>query len=72
MDILFTLGYRAPKLIENRKEARAELLAAMETTQNRIWGKVSAFKQTIAAKIFGLALFLLLLTIGLAALCFGR
>ena len=38
----------------------------METTQNRIWGKVRAFKQTIAAKIFGLALFLLLLTIGLA------
>jgi len=39
----------------------------METTQNRIWAKVRAFKQTIAAKIFGLALFLLLLTIGLAA-----
>jgi adenylate cyclase len=38
----------------------------METTQNRIWAKVRAFKQTIAAKIFGLALFLLLLTIGLA------
>ena len=38
----------------------------METTQNRIWAKVCAFKQTIAAKIFGLALFLLLLTIGLA------
>jgi len=38
----------------------------METTQKRIWAKVRAFKQTIAAKIFGLALFLLLLTIGLA------
>ncbi len=38
----------------------------METTQNRIWAKVRAFKQTIAAKIFGLAVFLLLLTIGLA------
>src|SRR5437870_5348011 len=38
----------------------------METTQNRIWAKIRAFKQTIAAKIFGLALFLLLLTIGLA------
>jgi adenylate cyclase len=47
--------------------SHAELLAAMETTQNRIWAKVRAFKQTIAAKIFGLALFLLLLTIGLAA-----
>src|SRR5262249_54297729 len=38
----------------------------METTQKRIWAKLRAFKQTIAAKIFGLALFLLLLTIGLA------
>jgi serine phosphatase RsbU (regulator of sigma subunit)/anti-sigma regulatory factor (Ser/Thr protein kinase) len=38
----------------------------MEITQNRIWAKVRAFKQTIAAKIFGLALFLLLPTIGLA------
>jgi class 3 adenylate cyclase len=38
----------------------------METTQNRIWAKARAFKQTIAAKIFGLAVFLLLLTIGLA------
>src|SRR5499426_1105685 len=38
----------------------------METIQNRIWAKVRAFKQTIAAKIFGLAVFLLLLTIGLA------
>ena len=38
----------------------------MEITQNRIWVKVRAFKQTIAAKIFGLAVFLLLLTIGLA------
>jgi len=38
----------------------------METTQNRIWAKACAFKQTIAAKIFGLAVFLLLLTIGLA------
>jgi class 3 adenylate cyclase len=38
----------------------------METTQNRIWAKARAFKRTIAAKIFGLALFLLLLTIGLA------
>src|SRR5262249_13923352 len=43
-----------------------ELLAAMETTRNRIWAKVRAFKQTIAAKIFGLAVFLLLLTLGLA------
>jgi hypothetical protein len=34
--------------------------------QNLIWAKLSAFRQTIAAKIFGLALFLLLLTIGLA------
>jgi class 3 adenylate cyclase len=38
----------------------------METIRNRIWAKVRAFKQTIAAKIFGLAVFLLLLTIGLA------
>src|SRR5215831_8068953 len=38
----------------------------METTQNRIWAKAHAFKQTIAAKIFGLAVFLLLLTLGLA------
>src|SRR5262245_9569532 len=38
----------------------------MEITQNRIWAKVRAFKQTIAAKIFGLAVFLLLLTVGLA------
>src|SRR5215468_673991 len=38
----------------------------METNQNRIWAKARAFKQTIAAKIFGLAVFLLLLTIGLA------
>ncbi len=38
----------------------------METIQNRIWAKARAFKQTIAAKIFGLAVFLLLLTIGLA------
>jgi hypothetical protein len=38
----------------------------METTQSRIWAKARAFKQTIAAKIFGLAVFLLLLTIGLA------
>ena len=38
----------------------------METTQNRIWAKARAFKQTIAAKIFGLAVFMLLLTIGLA------
>src|SRR5215471_10019321 len=38
----------------------------METIQNRIWAKVRAFKQTIAAKIFGLAVFLLLLTLGLA------
>src|SRR5215470_6545454 len=38
----------------------------METTQNRIWAKACAFKQTIAAKIFGLAVFLLLLTISLA------
>src|SRR5215510_14319025 len=38
----------------------------METTQNRIWAKARAFKQTIAAKIFGLAVFLLLLTLGLA------
>ena len=38
----------------------------METTQNRIWAKARAFKQTIAAKIFGLAVFLLLLTMGLA------
>jgi adenylate cyclase len=43
-----------------------ELDAAMETTQNRIWAKARAFKQTIAAKIFGLALFLLLLTLCLA------
>src|SRR5215467_14499911 len=40
--------------------------APVETTQDRILAKVQAFKQTIAAKIFGLALFLLLLTIGLA------
>ena len=38
----------------------------METTQNRIFARARAFKQTIAAKIFGLAVFLLLLTIGLA------
>jgi hypothetical protein len=38
----------------------------METTQNRIWAKARVFKQTIAAKILGLAVFLLLLTIGLA------
>src|SRR4029453_4842771 len=38
----------------------------METTQNPIWAKARAFKQTIAAKIFGLAVFLLLLTMGLA------
>jgi hypothetical protein len=38
----------------------------METTQNRIWARARAFKQTIAAKIFGLAVFMLLLTIGLA------
>ena len=38
----------------------------METTKNRIWAKALAFKQTIAAKIFGLAVFLLLLTIGLS------
>jgi class 3 adenylate cyclase len=38
----------------------------METTQNRIWAKARAFGQTIAAKIFGLAVFLLLLTIALA------
>ena len=61
MDILPTLGYGGPKL-----RNRAELRAAMETTQNRIWAKARAFKQTIAAKIFGLAVFLLLLTIGLA------
>ena len=36
------------------------------TIQNRIWAKACAFTQTIAAKIFGLAVFLLLLTIGLA------
>jgi signal transduction histidine kinase len=61
MDILPTLGYGGPKL-----RNRAELRAAMETTQSRIWAKARAFKQTIAAKIFGLAVFLLLLTIGLA------
>ena len=38
----------------------------METSQNRIWAKARAFKQTIAAKIFALAVLLLLLTIGLA------
>jgi adenylate cyclase len=38
----------------------------METGRNRIFAKVIGFRQTIAAKIFGLALFLLLLTIGLA------
>ena len=38
----------------------------METTQNRIFARARAFKQTIAAKIFGLAVFMLLLTIGLA------
>ena len=38
----------------------------MQTIQNRIWAKARAFQQTIAAKIFGLAVFLLLLTIGLA------
>jgi HAMP domain-containing protein len=38
----------------------------METTRNRIWAKARAFKQTIAAKIFGLAVFLLLLTMGLS------
>src|SRR4029450_8015363 len=38
----------------------------METTQNRLWAKARGFKQTIAAKIFGLALFLLLLTLCLA------
>jgi class 3 adenylate cyclase len=40
--------------------------SGMKTTSNRIWARVCAFKQTIAAKIFGLAVFLLLLTIGLA------
>src|SRR5262245_47265218 len=38
----------------------------METTRNRIWAKARAFKQTIAAKILGLAVFLLLLTLCLA------
>ena len=38
----------------------------MEITPNRIWEKARAFKRTIAAKIFGLAVFMLLLTIGLA------
>ena len=38
----------------------------METIQHRIWAKARAIKQTLAAKIFGLAVFLLLLTIGLA------
>ena len=54
------------KLVENQKEAARNFVTAMETTQNRIWAKARAFKQTIAAKIFGLAVFLLLLTIGLA------
>src|SRR5262249_46705275 len=34
--------------------------------KNVIWGKVGGFKQTIDVKIFGLAVFLLLLTLGLA------
>ena len=38
----------------------------MVGSQNPIWAKLSAFRITIAAKIFGLALFLLLLTIILA------
>src|SRR5262249_2771902 len=38
----------------------------METTRNRILAEVRAFKQTISAKNFGLAVFMLLLTIGLA------
>src|SRR5262245_28787632 len=54
------------KIIEHMKEPAGELLTAMETTQNRSWAKFRAFKQTIAAKIFGLAVFLLLLTVCLA------
>jgi adenylate cyclase len=38
----------------------------MVASQNPIWAKLSTFRVTIAAKIFGLALFLLLLTIILA------
>jgi adenylate cyclase len=55
-----------PESVENKREAGRNPRAAMETSRNLIWAKVSAFRQTIAAKIFGLAVFLLLLTIGLA------
>jgi adenylate cyclase len=66
MAIFCASGMEGLASATNRKETQPNSRAAREPSQSRIWAKMSALTQTIAAKIFGLALFLLLLTVVLA------